>query len=164
MNIAVISDIHDRTDHLALAMEKILASPCSRIFCLGDISSPHTLKELIELSQKLPIDLVLGNNDYETRAFEQISKKSPNLSLYGEEATLLIDKQRIALTHSPYRALTLAHTRKYHCVFYGHTHQAKVENIGGCLLANPGEIQGRTGTISYGIFHTKTTRFTIHKI
>ena len=47
---------------------------------------------------------------------------------------------------------------------YGHTHQAVREMYRGCLLANPGALQGRTGRIGFGILDTDSRILTLHSL
>lgn len=164
MKIAVISDIHDRIDHLELVIEKIVESGCIRILCLGDISSPFALNALISQTPTIPIDMVYGNNDFDIGDFEKISLAHPRLVIHGISADLSFGGFRIAITHLPGIAKNMAESGNYDFVFYGHTHAARIETIGKCTLANPGEIMGRTGQIGYGILDTKSGQFTLHSI
>lgn len=164
MKIAVISDIHDRTDHLKLALDDILGQGCSSILCLGDIDSPFSLNTLVNLTETIPIDLVLGNNDFDISEFEQIERSHSRLTIHGMIASIAISNLRIGMIHLPDIALSMAKSKDYDFVFYGHTHQAHVQRVGSCILANPGEIMGRNGSVSFGILNTATQKFTIHYV
>lgn len=58
---------------------------------------------------------------------------------------------KLSLSHYPKYALREARSGNADAALYGHTHQAVSERCGGCLLANPGELQGRTGRIGFGV-------------
>lgn len=162
MNIGVISDIHDRVDHLGLVIEQLRERSCVRIFCLGDICLPYTLHALAEMTVTIPVDIVYGNNDFDVSDFEQIALAHPDLTLHGDIATLAPGGIRVALTHMPEIARSMAHSGEYDMVFYGHTHVAAREMIGDCLLANPGEIMGKKGSIGYGILDLGSREFSLH--
>lgn len=164
MNIAVISDIHNRIDHLALVMDEIQAAACVRIFCLGDVESSFTLNALIEMTPTIPINMVYGNNDFDISEFEQISLRHPRLILHGMSADISMGGSRIGLVHSPEIAGSMARSGEYDFVFFGHTHEASREQVGQCLLANPGEIMGRKGKIGYGIFDSDAKTFSLHTL
>lgn len=159
MKIAVISDIHDRTDHLAVVLTALAERNCDRLFFLGDICSPFTLQALAEGFQG-PINAVLGNNDGDKLFLARVESQFENLHLHGDFAELSIDGQNYALTHSPNVARAAALSGQYNAVFYGHTHV--IENSllkNGTLLVNPGEIMGRYGKVSCGIYDTENKTF-----
>ncbi|MDO8663613.1 MAG: metallophosphoesterase family protein, partial [Candidatus Wildermuthbacteria bacterium] len=68
---------------------------------------------------------------------------------------LEIDKIKIAFTHFPAEARKLAETKKLDFVFYGHTHKPWLEQIGRCILANPGNLAGMIYKASFAILDTK---------
>ncbi|MEM0897623.1 MAG: metallophosphoesterase family protein, partial [Verrucomicrobiota bacterium] len=53
----------------------------------------------------------------------------------------------------------LAESGAYDAVFSGHDHQRYFHQIGETLWANPGEIMGRFGTPSIGIFDSESGHF-----
>ncbi len=164
MKWAVISDIHDRVDHLEMVLEQAEEMDCGGILCLGDMESPFTLNALLEMTETMPIEMVWGNNDFETTAFENIASQHPRLTIYGITAEIALSGIRVAMTHYPQMARNMAVTGEYDFVFYGHTHEASIIKINRCILANPGEVMGRKGTISFGILDTETRQFTLHKV
>ena len=62
MKIAVLSDIHDRLDHLELVLLKVRESGADVLFFLGDFCAPFSLAALAEGFSN-PIHAVFGNND-----------------------------------------------------------------------------------------------------
>ena len=71
---------------------------------------------------------------------------------------------KLSLSHYPKYALREARSGNADAALYGHTHQAVSERCGGCLLANPGELQGRTGHIGFGVLDTETRIINLHNL
>ncbi len=165
MQIAVISDIHDRTDHLKMAFVHIRNLSCRAIICLGDIVSASTLNYLLELcsaTPAIPIYIVWGNND-NTLVLNSIAFSHTIARLQGR--SIMLDGLSIAMTHYPNTAAQLAKSQQYDMVFYGHTHKMDIKYEGKCLLANPGEIAGnKTGCVSFGLVDTHTRQCTFIRI
>jgi len=154
MLIAVLSDSHDRTDHLEQAINLIKERGITHAFHLGDYISPFVLLQLAESG--LSIQGVWGNNDGDRTTGLKVA--AGRLDIADEDfRELEIDGRTLLLTHYPQIARMAALSSKYDAVFFGHTHIASQENIGTTLLANPGEIYGmRSGTVSFGIYDTDT--------
>lgn len=156
MKIAILSDIHDRTDHLAVVLKAIAEKQCDRLFFLGDICSPFTLQALAE-GFPGPINAVFGNNDGDTLFLSRVESQFENLHLHGNFAELMLGSSKYALTHSPNVARAICLSGLYNAVFYGHTHVIENTTLrNGTLLANPGEIMGRYGKVSRGIYDSDT--------
>ncbi|MEG0426637.1 MAG: YfcE family phosphodiesterase [Akkermansia sp.] len=164
MRIGVISDIHDRLDHLQLVMEELREADCEAIICLGDICAPFTLLALLEHSEHLPIHLVFGNNDGDIFLLSQIASHHDRVTLHGQFGQTVIAGLRIAMTHYPAIATPLAKSGDYDVILYGHNHTAASTIVGHCILGNPGEIMGRLGTIGYGILDTDIPDFSLHTL
>jgi predicted phosphodiesterase len=75
----------------------------------------------------------------------------------GSEGEITIERKKIAFTHYPEIANSLAGTDMYDLVFYGHTHRYKINRVNEktCLI-NPGDISGRYGKSSF-IFYELST-------
>lgn len=158
MKIAVLSDIHDRLDHLEHVLSKVNELEADMLFFLGDFCAPFSLAALAEGFVK-PIHAVFGNNDGDIFLLCKIAAEHDHLTLHGQLAELEIDKHRIALNHYPEISRRLAESGHYAAVFSGHDHQRYIHQIGETLWANPGEIMGRFGTVSFGMFDTETLGF-----
>jgi len=166
MKIAVLSDIHDRTDHLERVLDDLLdRDDIERLFFLGDLCAPFSLKLLAD--QFLgEIDVVFGNNDGDKYLLSKIAQGyGDRVRLHGEYAEIHLDFESgplfeqtgksgrlIALNHYPEIARRLAEGPAFDAVFSGHDHQRYVEVMGETIWANPGEIMGRFGVVSYGIY------------
>jgi predicted phosphodiesterase len=69
--------------------------------------------------------------------------------------------KRIAVVHYPEFGEALALSGKYDAVFSGHNHQDQVMTVGSTLWGNPGEVMGRFGKPSFGMYDTVMHRFEI---
>jgi uncharacterized protein len=157
MKVAVLSDIHDNIWNLERALDRVKALGVSRAFFIGDFCAPFTLKQLAE-GITGQIDAVFGNNDGDTHLLTQVASNHPNVVLHGPFAELEVEKRRIALTHYPDIARGLAEGT-YDAVFYGHDHTGFSGEVGATLLANPGEVMGRFGSPSFGVYDTSAQSF-----
>jgi putative phosphoesterase len=158
MKIAIFSDIHDRLDHLGIALERANAAGAERLFFLGDFCAPFSLGAMSE-GFAGTIDAVFGNNDGDQFLLCQAAAKHPNVTLHGHLAELDVEGAMIALNHYPDISRRLAESGAYRAVFSGHDHQQYQHQIGDCLWANPGEIMGRFGSPSIGYYETATHTF-----
>ena len=88
-----------------------------------------------------------------------------NVTLYGQYADeSRSGGRRIAVNHYPEIARRLAESGQFDLVCYGHTHRAKVDQVKGTVLANPGEIMGRFGAKTLGLYDCSTGEFTLHDV
>ena len=161
MKVALISDIHDHAANLVQALGLADAAGCTHLICLGDMVHSGTFRTL-RLSWPYGIDLVFGNNERERRIFEQMAAQFHNTTLHGDNGEVELDGRRIYFTHLPERAQNALLAGCFDAVFFGHTHQAFNQTFGHTLVANPGEITGRAGKPSYGIYDTADNTVSIH--
>ena len=153
MRIALLSDIHDHITHLLLALEAARAGGCTHLLFMGDMAELSTFRTLRE-EWPHPIDFVFGNNEYQVTAFRKLAADSPQTTLHGETADICLDNRRLFFCHLPWTALKAAESGQYDAVFYGHTHAPEIRHLQGTLVVNPGEIYGRQGKPSIGIYDT----------
>jgi putative phosphoesterase len=161
MRVAVLSDCHDRLENL----EKVLArldGAEAVLFC-GDYCAPFTLKMLAE-GFPGPVFSVFGNNDGDAFLLLAIAQKAGNVIFHQPMASLELDGRRIAVVHYPEFGEALALSGKYDAVFSGHNHTAEASTLGSTLWANPGEVMGRLGKPSFGMYDTSTNAFEIQQI
>ena len=157
MKIAIFSDIHDRLDHLSRATFAANSAGCARLLFLGDFCAPFSLKQLAE-EYNGTIDAIFGNNDGDQFLLCKIASDLQQVTLHGQFAQLEIDNRDLFLTHYPEIAQPIAKAGEHDAVFFGHNHIASAEHIGDILLANPGEIMGRFGPPTIGIYDTDSNR------
>lgn len=158
MTIAVLSDIHDNIWNLGTALKHVADLAPQRLFFLGDFCAPFTLAQLAEEFSG-PIDVVFGNNDGDTYLLSTIAAQHDHVTLHGQLADLTIGSSRVALNHYPDIAEGLATSGTWTAVFSGHDHRKYVRTLGTTLWANPGEIMGRFGEPSFGIWDSTAGTF-----
>jgi len=158
MTVAVVSDIHDNIWNLEKVITKLSAAAPEELFFLGDFCAPFTLAQLAD-GFAGPIHIVFGNNDGDTYLLSHIASRYDHVTLYGQLAELTVGGAAVALNHYPDIAAGLADSRKYRAVFSGHDHKKYVLQRGSTLWANPGEVMGRFGEPSFGVWDTASNEF-----
>ncbi len=161
MRVAVVSDIHDNIWNLDKALK--LVADAAVLLCCGDICSPFTLKMLAE-GFPGPVHVVFGNNDGDVSLMHTVAERLSNITFHKPIAQLELDGRRIAVAHYPELGEALALCGKYDAVCSGHNHTADVTRLGNTLWANPGEVMGRFGKPSLGIYDTESGEFTLRLI
>jgi hypothetical protein len=63
------------------------------------------------------------------------------------------------MIHYPEPALRIAQSGQFDLVCYGHNHKKHAEQIGSCLLVNPGELLGLLGAATWGLYDTDAHTF-----
>lgn len=156
MKISLLSDIHDHTAHLLLALEEARRQGCEHLLCLGDIVMPSTFRTLCE--EWTPgMDVVFGNNEYEREALYRLADTFPHVSLHGDEARIVLDGRSVYMTHLPQRAARQLGAG-FDLVCFGHTHEKLLLDSKGTLFLNPGEVLGRRSQPSLAVYDTATHR------
>ena len=163
MIIAVLSDIHDNIWNLAHALRAVQGSRAEVLIFCGDFCAPFTWAQLGKEFDG-PVHAVLGNNDGDPRLLLQNAQATGNVTLHGQYVELVLGGRRIAVNHYPEIARQLAKGGQFDLVCYGHDHQAQVEQVGKTVLANPGEVMGRFGLPSYGLYDCESGQFELHSI
>lgn len=163
MLIAVLSDIHDNIWNLAGALEQVETAGARVLIFCGDFCAPFTLSQVGQ-GFAGPVHCVFGNNDGDPQLLVRNAQAAGNVTLHGQYAELTLDGRRIAVNHYPEIARRLAESGQFDLVCYGHNHEAKVERIGGCILANPGEVMGRFGAPTFGLYDSATGEFLLRGV
>ena len=150
MEIAVISDTHDREVELKQFIKMINKERIRVLIHCGDFCAPFMIKALAEFGGE--VHCVFGNTDDRYISSKLAEKKGINL--YGDFAQIEIACKKIAIIHNDVLGKLLAETNKFDAVFHGHHHEAYQTKVGNTLLANPGEMAGLNGIPTYGIYDT----------
>jgi putative phosphoesterase len=158
MLIAVLSDCHDRLENLEKVLVRAQAVEVA-LFC-GDFCAPFTLKMLADGFDG-PLHSVFGNNDGDAFLLLTVAQQAGNVTFHQPMANLELGGRRIAVVHYPQFGEALALCGKYDAVFSGHNHTAEARMVGDTLWANPGEVMGRYGKPSFGIYDTETNQFEV---
>lgn len=164
MKIGIFSDLHNRTDHLEPAMRQMHLLGCGHFIFLGDCTTPESFRRILDLTGDLPLDAVPGNNDHDLLLMRQMAAVSPAGRMHQEHAVITRYGMKLSLSHYPRYAWKEARGGRVDAALYGHTHRALREMEGDCLVANPGELQRRTGHIGFGILDTDSRQFDLHTL
>ncbi|HIC89363.1 MAG TPA: YfcE family phosphodiesterase [Anaerolineae bacterium] len=157
MRIAVLSDIHDHLEYLQKALAAVRDAQV--LICCGDFCAPFTVAAIAEQFSG-PVHCIFGNNDGDPFLISQVAGRFDHVTIHGLYAELEFDNRQVAVIHYPKIARRLAQAGIFDLVCYGHDHRAHVEQIGKTVLANPGEVMGRFGSPSLGVYDTTTGEFT----
>jgi len=158
MLIAVLSDSHDNIWNLEKVLPRL--EKVDIVLCCGDLCAPFMLATLAQGFPR-PIHAVFGNNDGDEFLMLTVAGKAGNVTFHKPIAQLELDGKRIAVAHYPEIGEALALSGKYDAVFSGHNHQQHVVTVGSTLWGNPGEVMGRFGKPSFGMYDTVTNTFEI---
>lgn len=153
MKAMVMSDIHDNMQNLKAALSEADKQGISAIIFLGDFCAPPIFREIAK--RNILLYFVFGNVDGEQMQIAKEAAKMQHVAFERDLLEITLENRKIAICHKPEFAEGLAATGKYDAVFYGHTHEARVEKVGKTLLANPGEVHGSRGRPSLGIYNTE---------
>lgn len=162
MRIAVLSDIHDNIWKLARLLEQVQGEADVLIFC-GDFCAPFTLRQIAE-GFTGPIHVVFGNNDGDPLLLSQVASTFRHVTLHGPFAEVDLDGRRVAVTHYPQIGKALLKSGLYDLVCYGHSHGAEVVREGRTVGINPGEVMGRFGRSTYGLYDTASGEAEIREV
>jgi len=161
MLIAVLSDCHDNVWNVEKALPKM--ADAEVLLCCGDFCAPFTLKMIAEGFHG-PVHAVFGNNDGDAFLMLIVASQAGNVTMHKPIAQLELGGKRIAVAHYPEVGEALALSGKYDAVFSGHNHQQQIMTVGPTLWGNPGEVMGRFGKPSFGVYDTTTGQFEIREI
>jgi putative phosphoesterase len=159
MLIAVVSDIHDNIWNLEKALKGIAQAGAEALICCGDFCAPFSLKQIAD-GFAGPIHVVFGNNDGDPLLLSKIAGQyGGRVTLYGLYVELNLGGRQVAVIHYPEPARRIAQAGVFDLVLYGHDHQRHNEQVGRTLLANPGEVMGRWGKPTFGLYVTEWGEF-----
>ncbi len=137
MRIGLISDSHDRMDHVQRAADYLRATGIDVVLHAGDVTYPHVL----ELLAGFDVWIAQGNMDHVAELSAAVTR------LFGAERfasmhDLEFDGHQIALVHGHDRTLlnALIYSKSYEYVVRGHTHVPQDQCIKETRVLNPGAV------------------------
>jgi putative phosphoesterase len=163
MRVAILSDVHDNIWKLAEVLEDARGQGVQAALFCGDLCAPFTLQQIGE-GIPGPVHVVLGNNDGDQLLLARIANGLENVTLHGFFAYVDLGGRRIAVNHYPPLARDQALSAQYDLVCHGHDHEARVERLGDTLLVDPGEVMGRLGPSTYGVYDTSTGEVALRQV
>jgi putative phosphoesterase len=145
MRLAILSDIHDQIGHLKRVLSRFEPLQPQAVILCGDITKVEAL--LAARLPGLPLAFCLGNCDRGEAPRLKEAAAAHGIGAWGDLGhwDLGPGQRPVAFSHFPAIARKAAQSGLYQAVFYGHTHRQAQEGVDGCLLANPGDIEGRYG-------------------
>ncbi len=153
MKICVVSDSHDRREHLAAAVSEAKQLGAEAVLHCGDLVAPSTLHAIIPLG--LPLHLVHGNNQGDLYHLAKLAYQAKNqVHYYGQDGSFTLAGKRVFIVHYPHYAKAMALTGDYDLVCNGHEHRAvieKIKNIQGSETwrLDPGTVGGVSAEATY---------------
>ena len=160
MKIAILSDTHDNLANLKKCLDFLKKEEIKIILHCGDVCGVETMKE-IKKKFKGKIYLTFGNADFQELK-EKIKKgwfKSIEFSENFKE--IVIDDLKIGLCHSLELGEKLCQSKRYDFFFFGNTHKPSLKKIGGCYLANPGNLANLYFQPTFAILDTKSKKLNL---
>jgi uncharacterized protein len=161
--IALFCDSHDRIDYLQEALIQAERRGSTHLIHGGDLCAPFVIGELATRFRG-PIHIVFGNNDGDGRLCAQVAAKFDHVTLHGPYFEGSIGGVRCAAIHYPEPALRIAQSGQLDLVLYGHDHKPHYSLHGACHLVNPGELMGRLGPPSWGLFDEESGTYTRYEL
>mgnify|MGYP000459834091 CR=1 FL=1 len=144
--IGIMSDTHDNIPLTERAIEKLNEMNVDLVVHCGDIISPFIMKRLSKLKSKLIA--VYGNNDGDKDLLKDIALNY-GFELHNPPYPLTINGKRILILHgfgskeeTKRIVHSIAKSREYDIILYGHTHEREYKVINDVVVLNPGEVFG----------------------
>jgi putative phosphoesterase len=156
--IAILSDSHDHLHHLGPVLSDVASQGADVLLHCGDLCAPFVVAELGQAFAG-PIHVVEGNNDGDGRLIRQVAQGFSQVTLHGIYAEMGVAGVRLAMIHYPEPARRIAQSGAFALVAYGHDHKAYQERAEWGWLVNPGEVMGRFGEVSWGLYDTETDHY-----
>lgn len=154
MKIALISDSHNNAPALDAAIQEANEVGAEVLIHAGDLSDPVYIENLKCFNGR--VVFVFGNNDRRQDEMRTRAGDS-NVTIAGDIFSGRIDDLAVFAAHYPHLAEEALAADGYNLVVHGHTHAKRVDTINGCLVINPGEIEGaRSGESTFALFDTRT--------
>jgi uncharacterized protein len=137
MRIGVVSDTHGHMANTLAAINLLESQEVARVLHCGDIGT----EAIPALFKAWPTDFVFGNCDYGRDELATVIREA-GLTCRGVFGDLEIEGRRVALIHSDdHRKFhEVINGGRFDLVCYGHTHVAKIEQIGRTMVLNPGAL------------------------
>lgn len=140
MKIGIISDSHDNLATLKKFTDYCIRENIKTVIHCGDVAERETLKTLVK-NLDAEILISLGNADHDHRLTGAADK--PNgARIFRGLGTAEIGGLKLGFVHCRETALKFSGNDRFDFIFYGHTHKPWMENVNGCILANPGNLAG----------------------
>ena len=140
MILGVVSDTHNRIDHVEKIIDIFNSNEVDYVVHTGDITQAKTLERFSRL--ECPLIVVYGNNDLKELGLKKVSMEN-GFNLQNPHFITTINGKKIAIFHEPNNIKeVLQREKNIELVLHGHTHKYRNESLGGTRIFNPGECTG----------------------
>jgi len=140
MLIGVVSDTHNRVQHVEKIVNLFNSYKLSLVVHTGDITNAKTLDLFSDLN--FPLRGVYGNNDINEPNLIETSKKN-GFDFRLPPHIFELGNRKIAIFHEPDEIDSfLKEEKSIDLILHGHTHRYRNEKISGSRIFNPGESSG----------------------
>ena len=154
MKLALLSDTHDRREVVKKVVAMFPGLGVTHILHTGDLVSSWMF-EILE-PDSYPTWYVFGNNEDQ---HDEIIETAQNLGItvFLDVGEFELDGKKIACTHYPRVAESLAAFGSFDLVVHGHSHKKILKKLPtGGYLVNPGTAGGERGPASFAVYDTST--------
>jgi putative phosphoesterase len=154
MKIALVSDSHNNARALDEAIREANGSGARALIHAGDLSDAVYIENLKRFNGR--VIFVFGNNDLDRD--EMVARADgSNIEIAGDVFDGHVGDCAVFAAHYPHLAEKAIASGSYDLIVHGHTHAKRMKNIRGCVVINPGEIEGaRSGESTFALFDTRT--------
>ncbi len=139
MKIAIIADTHDRMSSLRYFFEVLKSQNVKTCFHAGDVVFPPFFNKFWQ--ENIQVYCVKGNNDGEQYGLRK-ELEDNNSYFFQEYMDLVFDDRRVLMKHKDSFVDSLARSKDYDVIIYGHTHKLDVHELEDTLIINPGTLSG----------------------
>ena len=140
MKIGIISDTHNNTANLRIAVKRFKKEGIKTVIHCGDLTNPDELEWL----EGFQVIFTYGNGDYapEEIRHKLVAANPASTAAYKYEGEF--DSLFIGVTHGHLDNFLdeMVHSSKFDFVFRGHSHSRKEETVGRTHVINPGALGG----------------------
>lgn len=170
MLVGIVSDTHDHVQNYGDIARIFKDRNVGMVVHCGDWVAPYSVtifgQVMKQLLPNVPIRGVFGNNDADIyRIIMQLEQQQLPIGIMKDILELTLDNKKIAVYHGTEESIvnSLLWSKKYHAVFRGHTHVAKIEYINGVLHLNPGAVCSYGGgqilsKVSVAVYNTQNNQ------
>jgi len=158
MLVGVVSDTHNRVDHVKDIIKLFNLYNVNLVIHTGDITNKKTLECFSRLN--CPLKGVYGNNDINEEGLSNVSKKH-GFDFRLPPYVFSLERKKIAVFHEPDLIEPFLKKEKdIDVILHGHTHRFRYEEIDGIKVINPGECAGIVkGSNSIGVLDLNDLSF-----
>ena len=151
MRIAIVSDTHSRTAHVAKALKLIAERDAEWILHCGDLEDAPTVRLFPAHTH-----FVFGNCDADREGIRQ-AVRDIGATLHEPFGHLTLEGKTLAFVHGDDHRLLrdLANAGAFDYLFHGHTHVARDEQSSTTRIINPGALH-RANPKRFAVLDLKT--------